>query len=1027
MPQPSSRLSGTFLRVLGVLLALGGGLLRGQGLAFRAYDHRDGLPQSQVTALLEDRDGFLWVGTQEALARLGPGGFRVYGPGSGLRARATSVLMQDRQGSVWVGGLEDGLSEVRGSRVANYGAREGLAPESVYALAEDGAGRLLAGTPSGLFVKRGTRFERIPLPAPWERLPLYALAVDGAGRVWMGSRQGNLARWDGQRLAPVALPADLAREPVLQLAAAPDGRVHAVLPGGVMVQGRNGAWQRLALPGLGRAVRLRGIGFGPGGERLVLLGTDGLYRLGADGSARLYGRRDGLPRESVVSALRDRHGTLWLGTDGGGLLGLATPGLSSLYLDPDTGLDLGLGTPTCFRETAPGRVYIAGSAGLCLWEEGRGIRRRWGLREGLPSLEVWALEPDGRGGLWIGTVKGMARLAGGRILPGPSALARSMVHSFLRHQGRLWACTLDQGLVELGPDGRFLAAHPPPPETGQPVVAAVLARPDGLLVGTRLGLYRFQGGRWERRYGDSPVAEAYVSTLYQDAQGGLWVGTLHGLHVLRHEAWSRLGAGEGLPHDTVNWVRELPGGILAVGHGLGVSLRQGGRSLHLSRARGLLSDETTQESVMLDHRGRLWIGMVGGVSLLDTRELPWDPPLPRPTVLELRWQDGSAWLPRGLELGPNPGALLFSFDLGMPAVAAPPAFQVRIDGLDTRWREPEDPAARLSYARLEPGRYVFRVRASRDGVAWTEGEPLVFRIRPAWYQRRLVHVVLVLATVGLAALGVQWRMRRLRGRARVLEDRVRERTEELELRNRSLERLHRQLKRSLERRVELVRRVAHDLRSPLASITLSADLLKDRAAALPEAARSLGVMTREAQRMESILKALLDHAREEAEAETFNPRLCHPAEVLHGLSDTLRLKAEALDLETRLELDPADAQAFLLADSASLQQVLFNLLENALKYTPAPGTVGIRSRVRGDAWVLEVWDTGVGIPAERLEAIFEPFRQARPEDADKGWGLGLAICRSLVEAHQGRLEVESAEGAGSTFRVVLPLVTPEPS
>lgn len=107
--------------------------------------------------------------------------------------------------------------------------------------------------------------------------------------------------------------------------------------------------------------------------------------------------------------------------------------------------------------------------------------------------------------------------------------------------------------------------------------------------------------------------------------------------------------------------------------------------------------------------------------------------------------------------------------------------------------------------------------------------------------------------------------------------------------------------------------------------------------------------------------------------------------------------------------------------------MLFNLLENALKYTPAPGTVGIRSRVRGDAWVLEVWDTGVGIPAERLEAIFEPFRQARPEDADKGWGLGLAICRSLVEAHQGRLEVESAEGAGSTFRVVLPLVTPEPS
>jgi len=113
----------------------------------------------------------------------------------------------------------------------------------------------------------------------------------------------------------------------------------------------------------------------------------------------------------------------------------------------------------------------------------------------------------------------------------------------------------------------------------------------------------------------------------------------------------------------------------------------------------------------------------------------------------------------------------------------------------------------------------------------------------------------------------------------------------------------------------------------------------------------------------------------------------------------------------------------VLADTTAMQQVLFNLVENALKFTPAPGTVGIRTRVTpGGSWSLDVWDTGRGVDDEAALFIFEPYLQAKGADAATGWGLGLSICKAIVSVHRGRLELVREEGhAGACFRVTLPL------
>ena len=276
----------------------------------------------------------------------------------------------------------------------------------------------------------------------------------------------------------------------------------------------------------------------------------------------------------------------------------------------------------------------------------------------------------------------------------------------------------------------------------------------------------------------------------------------------------------------------------------------------------------------------------------------------------------------------------------------------------------------------------------------------------------------------LAALGVWWLVGRMKHHADELEAKVLERTEALDLRNKALERLHHQLQRTLESRIQLMNTVIHDLRSPLTSIMVSVDRLQETGAIGANHAGVLALIERESRRLDQILVKLLDQSRAESIGENLNLRLCRPSEILQGLTETFRLRADAKGLSSELDLDPGSENVWILADTPTLQQVLFNLIENALKFTDPPGVIGIRSRVEPELFCMELWDTGRGIEPAKLEAIFRPFEQAMAEDSTSGWGLGLSICTAMVKAHQGKIELESAIGKGSTFRVIIPLVMP---
>jgi two-component system phosphate regulon sensor histidine kinase PhoR len=228
-----------------------------------------------------------------------------------------------------------------------------------------------------------------------------------------------------------------------------------------------------------------------------------------------------------------------------------------------------------------------------------------------------------------------------------------------------------------------------------------------------------------------------------------------------------------------------------------------------------------------------------------------------------------------------------------------------------------------------------------------------------------------------------------------------------------------------QRQIEAMRRdfisnVSHELRTPLAALkalteTLQAGALED----LPAARRFLDQMETEVDSLSLMVNELLELSRIESGRVPLNRIPTQPMDIINPAYERLRLQAERAGLTLTVEC-PDDLPA-VLADAARLQQVVVNLLHNAIKFTPTGGQVTVSASQQDQEICITVADTGIGIAGDDLPRIFERFYKADRSRATSGTGLGLAIARHLVEAHGGRIWAESELGKGSAFHFTIPL------
>ncbi|WP_162303513.1 hybrid sensor histidine kinase/response regulator [Hymenobacter sediminis] len=883
----------------------------------------------------------------------------------------------------------------------------------IYALTQDRAGYLWIGTAEGLVRFDGTEFVTFTTKEGLAEDFVTRLYVHPrTGQLWVGHYQGNVSRWDGQRVLAVsnqkAQDAGFSAAPGIappDTALAPDNgapTLQRVLPAGttpqcVLTDREQNVWIGTAGQGLWRWSD-RHVTFYPypTGGNITTLASDGRAMGGRTGG-QLVGIRHRPDQTSPITWSED-------------LLSYAP---SVVLRTPN---EHSLPAFTKGRPT-PSSAIWAGTAGHGLWRvsvpapKGRPVKMTQVRR--LPAdLTVTALTQHPNGDLWVGTaLDGVYRLPADSAQPAQHfTTANGLLHN------TIYALTADTaGSVWIGTHDTGLAV--------------------------------WQRGRF--RYHRFPKGGIDVTTLVTDDAGRVWIGT-EGAGVLCYTKgkFRAYSTSQGLASPycyallPVRWGTSYHGGyrydarreqIVAV-HRNAISFADS--SLHFASAtlpgNPLVRDLLPQAAVAW-REYCIWILTRTGLLCLRTDKPELLPGTSAPTPILLASEvDGASRPPHQLgELSATQHRVSFRFrGVSLLPGLAGVSYQYRLRGYHAQWSHPTT-VGEAQFPRLDAGQYIFEVRTRLGEQGWWS-RPVAtsFSIAtPFWRTWWFTILSLLAASAGIWAF-VRGRELTLRRQKLQLETTVRERTAELRQQKAETEQINADLviardaaEASRQAKAQFLANMSHEIRTPMNAVIGLSHLLRNTAMNA-EQSEYLAAIQSSSQNLLVIINDILDSSKMEAGKLTLEQAPFRLPELIERVARMFEFATEAKGLYFRTEVGPGVPPA-IFGDSVRLNQVLVNLVGNAVKFT-THGGVSLRvERVASEELStlrFAVQDTGIGIAADKLDAIFEDFAQANTSTTRQfgGTGLGLSIARNLVHLHGGRVWVESEEGRGSTFWVEIP-------
>ena len=690
------------------------------------------------------------------------------------------------------------------------------------------------------------------------------------------------------------------------------------------------------------------------------------------------------------------------------------------------------------------------------------LRTRFQLR--LPAgIVITCALPDREGSLWLGTAgQGLWRLTDPHISRrATQALPRSWAGTpatlTARQQaqlpttaevtcltrapdGSLWAGTVTDGAFQFADDGKltnYSTANGLLHNTVYDVLADRQGRVWFASHGT--GLAMWNQGRFH--YFRLVPGAVSATALAQDAAGRVWVGTEgSGLWCFTNGHFQQFTARQGLGSDYCYALAPYPNGDLLVVHRQGLSRFDARRRTfsQLAAAANPLVRECQPRAAVVDAAGTAWVGTRGGVLRVYPAVLPTTAaPGLKLTRAEVDGARRDAARTGKLPAGQH--QLGFAWQGISLAQAGAVQYQYRLRGYQEAWSRPVA-VGEADFPRLDAGSYEFegRARLGETG-AWAAPVRAAFSIATPLWQRPWFIGLLGLA--GLMGLGIVVRVREaaLRRQQRQLEGTVQERTAELRAEKVRIEGLNADLtvardaaEASRLAKSRFLANMSHEIRTPMNAV-IGLTYLLQRMPTTEEQREYLEAIQGSSQNLLTIINDILDSSKIEAGKLTLEQVPFGLRELLGRVTRMFAFATTSKGLAFDLELND-EVPAAIYGDPVRLNQILVNLIGNAIKFTTHGGVtlrVGAELVAGPGQWQLrfDVQDTGIGIAADKLETIFEDFSQANTGTTRQfgGTGLGLSIARNLVELHGGQLHVESQVGEGSTFWFELPCQVADPA
>jgi signal transduction histidine kinase/ligand-binding sensor domain-containing protein len=955
----------------------------------RTWQVEQGLPQNKVTAVVQTRDGYLWVGTYNGLARFDGVRFTVFDDNNTpeLRSSGITSLFEAADGTLWIGGDNGDVLQYKDGRFATVPLRANWSGGKIYAISSDAAGDVWLMNETGELLRaRDGKVLSLPKGVVAK---VVSLARGQDGTIWV-EREGLLSALKTGRPSTELSTNDY----VQGICAARGGGFWVACDGGIR-KWKDGQWvaDLGAAPWEWKII----VNFMETSSGVLAGGTSdsGLWLVFPDSTntpALHLARTNGLPSDWVISLCEDHEKNLWCGT-GAGLV-LIRPNNLETISPPDNWQS----RPVLSVLPAPDGALWVGTEGAGLYRLQNGGWTNFNAAQGIRNAYIWSLAADGAGKiwagswggglfaqkddafdfapglenvllpmpallfvgneLWIGTPVGAWRYHDGKIEQFNEIAGRSFgdVRAIAEDQaGTLWFGTGGGGLVRLK-DGNFHRFEKTDGLSSDSIECLHFADDGALWIGTGGGgLDRFKDGKFSVINREQGLPNGVIGHLEADGRGFFWISSYGGVLRASETDLNRCADGK---------LAEVPFLTYGINDGLPTLECSEG----LQSAGGKTAD------------GRLWFPTAKGLVAVDPAGVKLNP-LPPPVRIEQMLVDDKKFA-EGNDGGPlkiPPGRHRIEFEYTGLSFVAPEKvrFKCRLAGFEANWANAGTKRV-ATYNYIPPGTYSFQVTACNNDGVWNQtGASLKFEVLPYFWQTTWFHVLGGLATV-LAAGGAVWFETRRRMRRR-LE--------------------HAERQRDVEReRSRIARDIHDDLGAQLTRITM-----------MSESARGdLGNPGRAAAGLEKIYDTARELTRSMDEIVwAVSPR----HDTLEGLATYLEKFAQdwlaAAGIRCRLDLPLQFPDCHLTSEMRHNVFLAFKeALHNAVKHSSA-SEVLIRLAVKEKSFELAVEDNGRGF------AIGEKAKDVSSIPGRAASGNGLENMRRRLAAIGGSCEIKSAPGLGT--------------
>ncbi|NND06006.1 MAG: response regulator [Saprospiraceae bacterium] len=732
-----------------------------------------------------------------------------------------------------------------------------------------------------------------------------------------------------------------------------------------------------------------------------------------------------LNHNKVLTIYEDSKQFIWIGTDGGGLNRL-DPELHefSSFIHSKGDLNSICGNHVLsICEMENGELWVGTwGAGITVFDSDRKVKGHYRSNEGQGSLSsnnIWKIYQDKRENIWIGTHGGGLNLYDSQqnsfkkvplVASGQIGSANKILSIMDDRRGLIWIGTEGGGLIRLNPHSGMIKA-------------------------------------FEQKDGAHSISHNSVGFVHEDKEGNLWIGTKNGLDYfdVEDQKFSNYSVEDGLQGNQVHGILEDREGMLWISSNGGISKYNTSSDTfeNFSADGGVLDSEFKELAFCQTRLGKMYFG--GNHGLIGfwperIRAIEFTPPLiitrfqifnqelspdfqgsDKPTLAE------NISLTDDIILSSESSLVTIDFASVNYVPNSNKQYECRLLGFEEDWRQVGNLHS-ITYPNLDPGQYTFQVKGTNNDGTWNEAATeLGLFIKPPWWETWWFRLLFSFFFVGSIILFLNRRAKSITKKQQSLKMEVALRTQELVVSSfkeksarEEAEKARIEAEQANAAKSVFLATMSHEIRTPMNGVIGMANLLMETELTVEQQSYA-ETITISAESLLSVINDVLDFSKIESgrmtlEMDDFELRNC-----IEDVLDIFANQASQKGIDLIYEID-AEVPAQIIGDHMRLRQILINLINNAVKFTKEGEIfvkVELEKRFAGDIVDLkfQVRDTGIGIPEKKQSKLFRAFSQVDSSVTRKygGSGLGLVICRRLVEMMGGQIGIESEENVGSNF------------